>query len=124
MLADEPPVLEPPPPIPEVVIAPGTTTTCKLTIDRRGFAGSLEFDVNDLPHGVIVDNIGLNGILIPEGQSEQTVYLTAASWVPPIDRLFFAVAKGAGAQASLPVWLRVRRPGGSAKSEQASAQRH
>jgi hypothetical protein len=123
VLADEPPVLEPPPPIPEVVIAPGTTTTCKLTIDRRGFAGSLEFDVNDLPHGVIVDNIGLNGILIPEGQNEQTVYLTAASWVAPIDRLFFAVAKGAGAQASLPVWLRVRRPGGSAKSEQASARR-
>jgi hypothetical protein len=109
------------PPIPEVVIAPGTTTTCKLSINRRGFTGSLEFEVNDLPHGVIVDNIGLNGILIPEGQSEQTVYLTAAPWVAPIDRLFVAVAKGAGGQASLPVWLRVRRAGVSAKSEAISA---
>jgi hypothetical protein len=110
-----------PPPIPEVVLAPGTTTTCKLSIDRHGFTGSLEFDVNDLPHGVIVDNIGLNGILIPAGQNEQTVYLSAAPWVAPIDRLFFAVSKTArdqpkvDGQASLPVWLRIRRPGQSAK---------
>jgi hypothetical protein len=119
VLADEPPSLEPPP-IPEVVLAPGGTTTCKLTIDRRGFAGSIEFEVNDLPHGVIVDNIGLNGILIPEGQNEQTVYLTAAPWVAPIDRLFFAVAKGAGGQASLPVWLRVRRTDASARTKELS----
>jgi WD40 repeat protein len=123
LLADEPPTLEPPPPIPEVVIAPGTTTTCKLTIDRRGFAGSVEFEVNDLPHGVIVDNIGLNGILIPAGQNEQTVFLTAAPWVAPIDRLFFAVTKSEGGQASLPVWLRVRRAGISAKLEEGSARR-
>ncbi len=122
VLADEPPELEPPV-IPEVVLAPGATTTCKLSIERRNFTGPVQFDVDDLPHGVIVDNIGLNGILIPPGQSEQTVFLTAASWVPETDRLFFAVTQGIGGQASLPVWLRVREHQSTPKAVAAVGQK-
>ena len=122
MLADEPPELEPPV-IPEVVLAPGSTTTCKLSIERRNFTGGVQFDVNDLPHGVIVDNIGLNGILIPAGQDQQTVFLTAASWVPETDRLFFAVTQGIGGQASLPVWLRIRNHESAPKAVAAASQK-
>jgi hypothetical protein len=114
VLADASPDLEYPQPA-EVTIAPGGSAICKLRVERRGIKDRLEFDVDNLPHGVIVDNIGLNGILIPAGQNEQTLYLAAASWVPETDRLFFAVAKADGEQASLPVLLHVRKPSGLAR---------
>ncbi len=114
VLADGLPDLEYPQ-IAEVTIAPGGSAICKLRVERLGIKDRLEFDVDNLPHGVIVDNIGLNGILIPQGQTEQTLYLAAASWVPETDRLFFAVAKVDGEQASLPVLLHVRKPAGLAK---------
>ncbi len=93
----------------EIVIRPGATVTCRLSLDRNGFDDRVQFDVDNLPHGVIVDNIGLNGVLIPEGASERTLYLTAADWVPETRRPFFAVAKADGEQASFPLWLRVER---------------
>ncbi|HEX4146432.1 MAG TPA: pre-peptidase C-terminal domain-containing protein [Pirellulales bacterium] len=81
----------------ELDIAPGTTVSVKLRVERNGFKDRLMFDVFNLPHGVIVDNIGLNGILIPEGQSERQVFLSADGWVPPVDRPCFAETKNAGA---------------------------
>ncbi|HEX4129307.1 MAG TPA: pre-peptidase C-terminal domain-containing protein [Pirellulales bacterium] len=101
----------------EVTIAPGTTTPAKLRIERNGFDGPVAFDVDNLPHGVIVDNIGLNGILIPAGQSEREIFLKAARWVPETDRTCFAATKAArgtknspGPQASPPLMLHVRPP--------------
>ena len=92
------------------MITPGMTTTCKLKVDRRGFKDQITFDVENLPHGVWVDNIGLSGILITPQENEQTIYISSAPWVPQCDRLFFAVAKVAGDQATLPITLHVRRP--------------
>ena len=57
-------------------------TTCKLRVDRRGFKDQITFDVENLPHGVWVDNIGLSGILIPAAQNELTIYISSAPWVP------------------------------------------
>jgi WD40 repeat protein len=94
----------------EVVLPAGTTVTCQLTVARNGFNDRIQFDIDNLPHGVIVDNIGLNGVLIPEGETSRTLYLTAADWVPETRRQFMAVAKAEGDQASLPLWLKVVRP--------------
>lgn len=94
----------------EVTIAPGTTVACKLKIERNGFTDRVQFDVDNLPHGVIVDNIGLSGVLIPAEQSERQIFLTAAPWVPATSRRFQAVAKNAGSQSSLPIMLHVRKP--------------
>ena len=71
----------------------------------------MTFTVENLPHGVIVDNIGLNGVLIPKGQNEREIFLTAAKWVPETDRLCYAVENQAGRQTSLPVMLHVRKAG-------------
>lgn len=90
---------------PVVKIAPGTTVTCRLRVERNGFDDRIKFEVENLPHGVIVDNIGLSGVLIPAGQSERIIYLTAADWTPPAQRDFFAVAQAAGNPASLPAVL-------------------
>ena len=79
----------------------------------NGFADRLQFDVFNLPHGVIVDNIGLSGILIPAEQSEREIFLTADAWVPPVERPCFAETKNAGSakggnQDSPALLLRVR----------------
>lgn len=106
------PITEPP----ELVIAPGTTITAMLSIERNGFDGELKFEVDNLPHGVIVDNIGLNGVLIREGETKRQIFITAAEWVPESSRWIHAVALGAGNQASWPVMLYVRKPGQMAQA--------
>lgn len=99
----------------ELTIAPGTTISATLKVERIGFNDRVQFDVDNLPHGVIVDNIGLNGVLIPEGQTERQIFLTCARWVPDVDRPFYALANNAGGQASSAVVLHVRQPGAVAK---------
>ena len=94
----------------ELTLAPGETMTALLSIERNGFKGELKFDVDNLPHGVIVDNIGLSGVLIREGETQRQIFLTAADWVPETTRLIDAVAKGAGNQASRPIVFHVRKP--------------
>jgi len=95
----------------ELTIAPGQTIPAWLKIKRNGHDDLVTFTVENLPHGVIVDNIGLNGVLIPKGENEREVFLTAAKWVPETDRLCFAIENQAGKQTSLPVLLHVRKPG-------------
>jgi WD40 repeat protein len=98
----------------ELTIAPGSSITAILRIDRRDFKDRVQFDVDNLPHGVIVENIGLNGILIPEGQSQREIFLRAADWVPETDRYCFAETrnrsgKQTNPQASRPMLLHVRK---------------
>lgn len=94
---------------PVVTIQPGRRTTFRLRIERNGFNDRVQFDAENLPHGVIVDDIGLSGILIPEGQSERTLFLSCEPWVTDTDRLFHLVAKVDGDQVSLPIKLQVRK---------------
>ena len=54
-----------------------------------------------------LDNIGLNGIMVRSGENERQVYLTAAKWVRPTERLIHAVADREGSQTSRPISLRV-----------------
>jgi hypothetical protein len=94
----------------EVTIAPGQSLPVWLKIKRNGHEELVTFNVESLPHGVIVDNIGLNGVLIPKGQDARQIFLTAAKWVPDIDRLCFARSVQAENQTSLPLLLHVRKP--------------
>lgn len=91
-----------------VKLAPGSTASCDLVVERNGFDDRITFSVGNLPHGVIVDNIGLNGILIPKGQSRRTIYLNARKWVPATKRPFHAVAQIEGNPTSAPIVLEVR----------------
>ena len=59
-----------------------------------------------------MDNIGLNGLLIVEGQTERDFFITAAKIAPPGTRLFHLRATADGGQASKPVLIRVL-PGGA-----------
>ena len=69
----------------------------------------MTFDVENLPFGVIVDEIGLNGILIPEGAGERRIFLLCAAWAPPADRPAYARVREAPNPTSAPVPVRVPR---------------
>ena len=98
--------------IPELVIAPGTTISAMLRIERSNdFKNEQRFDVDNLPHGVIVDNLGLSGVMIRQGETERQIFITASSWVPETSRLIYGVSQQEGNQASRPVRLIVRRAG-------------
>ena len=60
----------------------------------------------NLPHGLYVDNIGLNGLLLLADQSERAFFITAAPWVPPSTSTFYLRASVDGI-TSFPVTIRV-----------------
>jgi hypothetical protein len=93
----------------EITVVPGQFTPARLWIERRDFKGEVTFEVDNLPHGVIVADIGLNGVLINENQSDRQIFLHTAPWVAEQDRLCFARAKEAGGPTSMPVLIHVRR---------------
>ena len=106
----------------EFTIEPGETITALVRAKRVDFKARIEVGKEDagrnLPHGVYVDNIGLNGLLIVEGQTERQFFITAAKWVPDMTRYFFLRTTADGVQASRPAILHVRRPKKLAASEQ------
>ncbi len=92
----------------ELTIVPGQSVTALIKVERNGHDDLVTFSVDNLPHGVIVDNIGLNGVLMPKGENERQIFLNAAPWVPETERTCFAVENQQGNQASLPLRLKVR----------------
>jgi hypothetical protein len=66
-----------------------------------------------MPHGVFIDNLGLNGLLVDEGKSEREFFITAAPKTPPGRRLFhLRVSRlqrqtSGSSEASLPAMLNV-----------------
>jgi hypothetical protein len=95
----------------EIEITPGETITAVVKIERNGYDGRVQFEAlnQNLPHGVIIDNIGLNGLMILEKQTERTFYISAADWVQPTERTFHLRTNEEGNQTSWPVIFRVKR---------------
>ena len=84
-----------------------------MIIERNGFKGRVSFGNHDsgrnLPHGVYVDNIGLSGLLIVEGQNEREFFITADKWVPVTTRWFHIRTTAEKGIASFPIILHVRK---------------
>jgi hypothetical protein len=97
---------------PEYEIHPGQTITLKVKVQRNGHVGPVALGIEgsgrNLPFGVIVDNLGLNGLLITEDQNERTFFVTADRSVQPQTRPFHLTTTVAGGQSSHPVILHVR----------------
>ncbi len=102
----------------EIILRPGGTARAMLSMERNGYDGELNFEIDNLPHGVIVDHIGLSGVLIRTDEDEREVEFKCAKWVPATTRQMFAVGKGQGDPASLPVTLRVVREDELAQAEE------
>jgi mono/diheme cytochrome c family protein len=100
----------------EITIEPGGRVSAWLRVDRHGNDALVALDVEDLPFGVIVDSIGLNGVQVRAGETEREVFLSCAKFVPEQDRLIQVVTGNAranesteGLQSSFPVLLKVRK---------------
>ena len=93
-------------------IRPGQTISAKAKVVRHDFKERVDFGRDgqadrNLPHGVYIDNLGLNGLLIVEGQDEREFFITAAPKAPPGRRPFHLRAAPDGGQASLPAMIEV-----------------
>lgn len=98
----------------ELAIEPGQTIQARVRIERNGFGGRVGFGKADggrnLPHGLYIDDIGLNGLLIVETESERDFFITAAKWVPEQSRMFHLKSDAQGGHTSRPVIIHVRKP--------------
>jgi hypothetical protein len=66
-----------------VQLPAGGMTHLTVRVDRRnGFTGRVPISVMNMPHGVRVDDVGLNGVLITEQETSRTMRIVAESWVP------------------------------------------
>ncbi len=97
----------------EFAIEPGQTITLTVKIERNGHHGPVPFGKEgagrNLPFGVIVDNLGLNGLLVLENQEERVFFITADESTPEQVRLFHLTTTAEGGQSSRPVILRVQK---------------
>lgn len=105
----------------EITLAPGQTVKAWIRAVRMGNDGILNLDVHGLPHGVIVDDIGLNGVQIREKENERPIFFRAANWVKDQDALIHAALSSArnehdsaGLQTSFPLLMKIRKPAGVA----------
>lgn len=103
-----------------VEVPAGGEVTLTVTVERRnGFTGRVPISVMNLPHGVRVNDIGLNGVMITEQETSRTVHLVAEPWVEPVTQPIVVVGRVEvnsplrNESAALPVALVVRAPGGS-----------
>jgi hypothetical protein len=76
-----------------VSLEPGQEMKVTLHVDRRnGFQGRVPCTVRNLPPGVRVVNVGLNGVLVTETQTSRTFTLHAEEWAKPISQPIYVVA--------------------------------
>ncbi len=105
----------------EITLVPGQTVKAWIRAVRQGNDGILSLDVHGLPHGVIVDDIGLSGVQIREKENERPIFFRAANWVKDQDKLIHAALSSArnehdsaGLQTCFPMLLKIRKSAGVA----------
>jgi hypothetical protein len=96
----------------EVALEPGKEVTVTLHVERRnGFKGRIPCSVENLPPGVRVVNVGLNGVLVTEAQSSRTFTLKAEDWAKPVSQPIYVVGRvesnSPTMHASAPLLLKV-----------------
>lgn len=77
-----------------ITLEPGQDVKVTLHVERRnGFEGRVPCTVQNLPPGVRVVNVGLNGVLVTESQSTRTFTLHAEEWAKPITQPIYVVGE-------------------------------
>ena len=106
----------------EITLVPGQTVKAWIRAVRQGNDGLINLDVHGLPHGVIVDDIGLNGVQIRDKENERPIFFRAANWVQDQDKLIHAALSSArnehdsaALQTSFPILMKIRKPGVAAR---------
>ena len=96
---------------PVLAIHRAQTINARVRVERGAHTGIVEFGGDDsgrnLPHGVFVDNIGLNGLMMLEGQSEREFQITASPIAELGPREFHLKTGAAGGAISQRVVIEV-----------------
>jgi hypothetical protein len=72
----------------------GKEVELTVTVERQnGFTGRVPLTVMNLPHGVRVNDVGLNGIMIIEKETSRTMRLVAEPWVEPLTQTIVVVGR-------------------------------
>ncbi len=99
----------------EFTIRPGETITAIVAAERNGVEGDIQFGKEDagrnLPFGVYVDNIGLNGLMLQPEESEKRLFITASKVTAPGVRDFHLQTPAGGGHTTQRVRLRVLEAG-------------
>jgi hypothetical protein len=78
----------------QISIEPGKEIKVTLHVQRQnGFKGRVPCSVENLPPGVRVVNVGLNGVLVTETQTSRTFTIRAEDWAKPIQQPIYVVAE-------------------------------
>lgn len=101
-------------------IEPGQELRFTATVDRRnGFKGRVPIDVQNLPHGLRVLDVGLNGVLVTEETISRSFVVHCDPWAIPGPVTFYASgrveSKSNERHASPPIRLEVKQPSVAAK---------
>jgi len=68
----------------QIELTAGQEVTLTVTVERHnGLTARVPVSVMNLPHGVRVNDIGLNGVMITEQETSRTVHIVAEPWVRP-----------------------------------------
>ena len=69
---------------PRLEVSAGHHVTLTVNLERHnGFTARVPIAVMNLPLGVRVDDIGLNGVMITEQETTRTVHIVVEPWVQP-----------------------------------------
>lgn len=95
-----------------VKVRRGETVSARVKLRRiEGFNQEVSFGKEDsgrnTSHGVYVDNIGLNGLLVLSGENEREFFLTADPSATPGRRTFFLTAAVDGGVTTHPITVEV-----------------
>jgi hypothetical protein len=112
----------------QVVLEPGKEVKVTLNIERHnGFTGRVPCSIENLPPGVRVVNVGLNGVLVTESQTSRTFTLRAEDWAKPIDQPIYVVAvvesNSSTSHSSPPILLKVSSIKQAANEPQSNPER-
>lgn len=97
-------------------LSPGQEQRFTVTIDRKnGLKSRVPIDVLNLPHGLRVLDVGLNGVLITEDTVSRTFVVHCDPWAAPGPHTFYAAgrveAKANERHASSPLRIDVKANG-------------
>jgi hypothetical protein len=106
----------------QIEVAAGEQVALTVTIERHnGLTARVPITVMNLPHGVRVDDIGLNGVMITEEETSRVIHIVAERWVAPQSQPLLVVGRVEvnsplrNEAAALPVELVVKPPKSATK---------
>ena len=77
-----------------IEVTPGKAVTLTVQVERHnGFTGRVPVSVMNLPHGVRVDDVGLNGVMITEQETSRVIHIVAEPWVQPLTQPLLIVGR-------------------------------